>query len=256
MKISIIQPDTIWEDKDANFRILDKMISALDSSPEIIILPEMFNTGFSMDTKGMSEPLKGKTYEWMLSVSERKECAVCGSYMVRSGKNHYNRWIFITADRRHHYYDKRHLFRMGDEHVHFTPGKKRLTFMFRGVKIFPGVCYDLRFPVWCRNTDNYDLMINCANWPAPRRSVWSTLLLARALENQCYVAGANRTGWDGLKTGYTGDSVIISPRGEILASAGKNKECSITAEISIPHLREFRRKFPVLRDIDKFTLLK
>lgn len=254
MKISVIQPDTIWEEKDANFRILGKMISEIGSVPDIVILPEMFNTGFSMNTDLLSEQSRGMTFEWMISISEKYDCAVCGSYMVRSGRNHYNRLVFITPDKKYRYYNKRHLFRMGEEHNHFSPGKKRITFSFRGVKIFPCVCYDLRFPVWCRNTDNYDLMIDCANWPAARRNVWTTLLMARALENQCYVAGANRIGKDGLGVTYTGDSLIISPRGEILASAGKNKECSITADISIPGLNEFREKFPVLKDIDKFTI--
>ncbi len=255
MKLSIIQPDTKWEDKNANFSILDKMISELDSDTDLIILPEMFNTGFSMDTGKLSELTGGETYDWMKSISEKRLCAICGSYIVRSGRNFYNRWVFVADDGKSCYYDKRHLFSMGGEQLNFCPGKKRITFSFRGVKIFPEVCYDLRFPVWSYNTNNYDLLINTANWPEPRRDVGMTLLRARALENQCYVAGANRVGKDGLGISYTGDSLIVNPRGETLAFAEKNKECSLTAEISIPELKKFRKIFPVLKDKDKFRLV-
>ncbi|HBE40058.1 MAG TPA: amidohydrolase [Bacteroidales bacterium] len=256
MKVSIIQPDTRWEDKVSNFSILDDIISDIKSDTDIIILPEMFSTGFSMNNTELSEPPGGETYDWMISMAEKTNSALCGSYMIRSGLRYLNRWVFVTPEKRSWSYDKRHLFRMGNEHLYFSPGNKRLTFSFRGVRIFPGVCYDLRFPVWSRNINNYDLLINSANWPSPRRNVWLTLLTARALENQCYVAGANRIGKDGTGVTYTGDSVIISPGGKILASAGKNTECSITAEISITELKEFRTKFPVLKDIDKFTITK
>lgn len=256
MKLSVIQPDTVWEDKEANFRILEKMISGIENDTDVIILPEMFNTGFSMNTVELSEPYKGITYDWMTGISERRNCAICGSYMIRSGQRIYNRWVFVTPEKKAWHYDKRHLFRMGNEHLFFSRGNKRVTFRFRGIKIFPNICYDLRFPVWSRNTDNYDLLINSANWPAPRRNVWITLLKARALENQCYVVGANRIGKDGAGVTYTGDSMIINPRGEILASAGKNKEISISAGISMPELKQFRKIFPVLKDMDKFNIIK
>jgi len=255
MKLSIIQPDTKWEDKNANFSILDKMISELDSDTDLIILPEMFNTGFSMNTGDLGELRGGETFEWMKSIAKNRLCGICGSYIVRSGRNFYNRWVFVAHDSKSRYYNKRHLFSMGGEHLKFCGGNKRITFSFRGVKIFPEVCYDLRFPVWSCNTDYYDLLINTANWPEPRRDVWMTLLRARALENQCYVAGANRIGKDGLGITYTGDSLIVNPRGETLALAEKNKERSITAEISIPELKKFRKIFPVLKDNDKFRLV-
>lgn len=253
MKISVIQPDTIWEKKDANFRLLEKLISETDNDTDVIILPEMFNTGFSMNPGEHGEPPGGLTYDWMISVSEKTDSAVCGSYMIKSGGRFFNRWVFVTPDKKSRHYDKHHLFRMGNEHLEFSAGNKRILISFRGTRIFPLVCYDLRFPVWNRNNLYYDLIINSANWPAPRRIVWLTLLTARALENQCYVAGANRIGKDGAGIEYTGDSVIINPRGEILASAPVNSECSITAEISIPELKRFRKKFPVLKDMDRFT---
>jgi predicted amidohydrolase len=255
MKLSIIQPDTKWEDKIANFSVLDKMISELDSGTDLIILPEMFNTGFSMNTGKLGELSGGETFDWMKSTAEKRLCGICGSYIVRSGRKFYNRWVFVAHESKSRYYDKRHLFSMGGEHLNFCPGNKRITFSFRGVKIFPEVCYDLRFPVWSYNTNNYDLLINTANWPEPRREVWMTLLRARALENQCFVAGANRIGKDGLGITYSGDSGIINPRGETLASAEKNKECSVTAEISLPELKKFRKNFPVLKDTDKFRLV-
>ncbi len=255
MKLSILQPDTLWEDKTSNFAILEKMISELDSNTDLIILPEMFTTGFTMNTAENGELSDGETYRWLKSISEKRLCGICGSYIVRSGRKFYNRWVFVAPESRSEYYDKRHLFSMGGEHLNFCPGNKRITFKFRGVRIFPEVCYDLRFPVWSSNTNNYDLLINSANWPQPRRDVWMTLLKARALENQCYVAGANRIGKDGMGISYSGDSRIISPRGEIMASAGKNTACTITAEISIPGLKKFRKNFPVLKDIDKFSLI-
>jgi len=255
MKLSVLQPDIVWEKKDANFRILDKMISGIESDTDIILLPEMFNTGFSMNAAVLSEPPDGLTFSWMSGVSEKRNCGICGSYIIRSGGKYYNRWVFVTPEKKSWHYDKRHLFRMGNEHLKFSPGNKRLTFRFRGVKIFPIVCYDLRFPVWNRNTVKYDLLINSANWPAPRRDVWITLLKARAIENQCYVAGSNRIGSDGTGVKYTGDSVIINPRGEILVSADKNRECTISSEISITELTAFRKKFPVHKDADKFYII-
>ena len=255
MKLSVIQPDTLWEEKERNFLIIEKMISRIESDSDIIILPEMFNTGFSMNPQELSESPRSRTFDWMIYISEKINSGICGSYMIRSGRRFFNRWIFVTPEKKSWYYDKRHLFSLGNEDKAFSQGSKRLSFRFRDVRIFPNICYDLRFPVWSRNNINYDLLINSANWPAPRRNVWLTLLKARAIENQCFVAGANRIGIDGIGVKYTGDSMIINPRGEIIASAGKDKECSISAEISIPELKEFRKKFPVMHDADKFIII-
>lgn len=251
MKISIIQPDTLWEDRPANLEALSDMISALPET-DIIILPETFNTGFSMNPELLSEAPESYTFNWMSAMAKLKYAAICGSYIVKDGEDFYNRWIFVSPDNESWHYDKRHLFRMDGEEKLFTPGNKRIVLKFRGIRILPNVCYDLRFPVWSRNRNDYDLIINSANWPAPRRDVWLTLLRARAIENQCYVAGANRVGTDGKGIRYSGDSMLINPKGEIIEIAGDN-ETSLTAEISIDELNQFRKKFPVGEDADKFN---
>ena len=254
MKISIIQPDIKWEDKTGNFRHIEHLISGLNNKTDLVILPEMFNTGFSMNPEKLSEEPYSETYEWMVSISVKGNFGLCGSYIVREKNRFFNRWLFVTPERKSWSYDKRHLFRMTNEEKAFTPGKKRNIFRFRDAMICPNVCYDLRFPVWSRNRNDYDLLINSANWPAARRDVWITLLKARAIENQCFAAGANRVGTDGAGIKYYGDSMIINPRGEIITSAKKSGECSISAEISMKELKDFRKKFPVLKDADDFTI--
>jgi omega-amidase len=254
MKISIIQPDIVWENKSRNFQNLSGLISPLINNTDIVILPEMFNTGFSMNPKQFSESSEAETLKWMKSTAKIGNFGVCGSYMVNDNGRYYNRWIFVSPQEEMWYYDKRHLFGMGDENKFFTAGKSRLVFTFRGVRISPYICYDIRFPVWSRNHNDYDLAVYSANWPEARINVWNTLLQARAIENQCFVAGSNRIGTDGNGIKYCGDSAIIGPRGDVLASAETNSECSFSAEISLTHLSEFRNKFPVTRDADNFTI--
>jgi omega-amidase len=252
MKISVIQPDTLWEDKPVNLDVLSIMISALPET-DIIILPETFNTGFSMNPEFLSEQPESVTYDWMAAMAKLTGAGICGSYIVKNGQDYFNRWVFVSPDKISWHYDKRHLFRIDGEENLFTPGNKRITFGFRGLRILPNICYDLRFPVWTRNRNDYDLIINSANWPAPRRDVWLTLLRARAIENQCFVAGANRVGTDGKGIRYCGDSMIISPKGEIIAVAG-DEETSVTGDISLDELNQFRNKFPVGGDADKFSI--
>jgi predicted amidohydrolase len=254
MKISIIQPDIIWEDKPRNFDKLEYLISSSGSNPDIIILPEMFSTGFTMNPENLSESPGSETFDWMVNISEKGNCGLCGSYIVREKNSTFNRWIFVTPEKKSWYYNKRHLFKMGNEQQFYTAGSRQLIFKFRGVRIMAAVCYDLRFPVWSRNRNNYDLLINSANWPESRRDVWITLLKARAIENQCYVAAANRIGTDGEHIKYCGDSMIINPRGKIVADAKINKESVISGDISMTELSEFRKKFPVLKDADSFTI--
>lgn len=252
IKISVIQPDSLWEDKPANLDVLSDMISALPET-DIIILPETFNTGFSMNPVLLCEQPESLTYKWMAAMAKLKSAGVCGSYIVKEGQHYFNRWVFVSPEKESWNYDKRHLFRMDGEENLFTPGNKRITFNFRGIRILPNICYDLRFPVWTRNRDDYDLIINSANWPAPRRDVWLTLLKARAIENQCFVAGANRVGTDGKGIRYGGDSILINPKGETIAIAG-DEETSLTAKISLDELTRFRSEFPVSADADKFSL--
>lgn len=254
MKISVIQPDLAWEDKSRNFQNLGKLISPLYNKTDIVVLPEMFNTGFSMNPAQLSESPRGETFDWMKSIVEKGNFGLCGSYIVSDNMNYYNRWVFVSPDNEVTHYDKRHLFSMGGEDRLFSSGKSRLIFSFRGVKICPNICYDLRFPVWSRNRNEFDLIIYAANWPEIRRSIWNILMKARAIENQCYVAGSNRIGTDGTGIRYCGESMIINPRGEIIVSVDPDKECSISAEISLTELSDFRKKFPVMNDADDFTI--
>lgn len=254
MKISVIQPDIFWEDKYRNFRNYEGLISKL-KTPDIIILPEMFSTGFTASTGTQSEKPNGETFDWLVNIAEQHSSAICGSYIVKSGSKCFNRFVFVSPEKKAWSYDKRHLFRMNNVENNFITGNKRIIIKFRGVRICPNICYDLRFPVWSRNRHDYDLLINSANWPMARRDVWIILLKARAIENLCYVAGANRIGTDGTGTKYCGDSMIVGPKGEVLASAEKNKECSITSGISLSELRAFRKKFPAHLDSDNFKII-
>lgn len=254
MKISIIQSDLAWEDKLSNFQHLGKLISPLFNKTDIVILPEMFNTGFSMNPVKFSESFESETFEWLKNTAIKGNFGLCGSYMVKEKSSFFNRFVFVTPETKSWYYDKCHLFSMGEEDRFFSPGKTRLVFSFRGIRISPYICYDLRFPVWSRNRNDCDLMIYVANWPENRRGAWHTLLKARAIENQCFVAGANRVGIDGNSISYCGDSMIIDSRGETISSADTNEECVISGEISLTELTDFRKKFPVLNDADNFSI--
>src|SRR5664279_3306287 len=226
MKISVIQPVIVWEDKSRNFQNLSGLLKPLYGKTDIVILPEMFNTGFSMNPEVLGEPMYGETFTWMKSMSEKGGFGICGSYIVNEEGKFYNRWLFVSPENEIQIYDKRHLFSMGGEKELFTSGKSRLVFSFSGIKISPYICYDLRFPVWSRNIEKCDLIIYAANWPSARQSVWNTLLKARAIENQCYVAGSNPTGTDGMGIKYIGESMIINARGEVIVSAGTEDDTS------------------------------
>jgi omega-amidase len=255
MKISVIQPDTVWEDKSHNFQNLTDLIFPLYNRTDIVILPEMFNTGFSMRPAELSESSDGETFMWMKAIADKGDFGICGSYVVKEDNQFFNRWVFVSPENDTASYNKRHLFSMGGEDSLFTSGSSRVVFSYRGTRIAPFICYDLRFPVWSRNRNDYDLLIYSANWPEIRQNVWNTLLKARAIENQCFVAGSNRTGTDGDGIKYCGESVIVNPRGELIEIAEAGQECSITADISLTELADFRNKFPVINDADKFTIL-
>jgi predicted amidohydrolase len=256
MNVTLIQSDIVWENKLRNLEKLGQLISAIQSDTDILVLPEMFNTGFSMNPRDLSEKPYSVTFEWMRNMAEKKNSGICGSFIINEYNHYYNRWIFVSPDNETWSYDKRHLFSPGGEDSLFTRGTERIVFNYRGLRICPNICYDLRFPVWSRNRNDYDLLINSSNWPESRRDVWITLLKARALENQCYVAGVNRTGIDGTGIKYCGDSMILGPKGETIASGKTNEECLISGDISVDELADFREKFPVLNDADNFTILK
>jgi len=252
MKISIIQTDISWENKSLNFRKYENVISKIEDT-DIIILPEMFSTGFTSETESLAEAPQGETFHWMVHVADKYNSALCGSYIIKVKNKYFNRWVFVSPGGKSYNYDKRHLFRMNNVETAFTPGNRRLVFKFRGFRICPNICYDLRFPVWSRNRNDYDLLINSASWPQARRDVWITLLKARAIENMVYVAGSNRIGTDGAGIKYSGDSMIISPKGEVLASAN-NSESVISSDLSITDLKAFRKKFPAHLDADNFII--
>jgi omega-amidase len=254
MKVSVVQPDLAWEDKPGNLKTIGELVRPLYNKTDLVVLPEMFNTGFSMNPEKLSELPNAETFSWMKSIAESGNFGLCGSYMIKEKNHYFNRWVFVSPEKEYWYYDKRHLFSMGSEDKYFSPGKTRITFSFRGIKISPFICYDLRFPVWSRNRNDYDLLINAANWPESRRDVWITLLKARAIENQCYVAGSNRIGTDGNNVNYCGESMIINPFGKTIASANRDEEGIITCDLSIDELNEFRKKFPVSDDADDFTI--
>lgn len=261
MRISILQTDIVWEDKQENLRRLREKLDALRGTTEIVVLPETFSTGFSMDTEHLAEPVTGETITILRRWAGEYQLAIAGSYIACEASSYedrpsyYNRAFFLTPEGDAYYYDKHHLFRMGHEVEHFTPGNQRPIISYRGWNILLLVCYDLRFPVWSRNIDNeYDLLIYVANWPVPRRKVWDVLLQARALENICYVCGVNRVGTDNHKLRHSGGSVIYSPKGELLATVPDNEEGAATAALELTSLTDFRQKFPAWKDADHFTI--
>ena len=255
IRISIIQTDIVWENKQENLRLLHEKLQSLRGITEIVVLPEMFSTGFSMQSDMLAEANSGETITTLKQWASLFQVAICGSYITVDNGRYYNRAFFLTPEGEEFYYDKRHLFRMGREAEHFSVGDKRLIIPYRGWNICLLVCYDLRFPVWSRNVNNeYDLLIYVANWPIPRRLVWDTLLRARALENQCYVCGVNRVGTDGYQLSYNGGSKVYSAFGEEIGSIPDEKEGITTVSVNLTALHQFREKFPVWKDADEFHL--
>jgi len=254
MKITIVQPDILWENKTGNLLKLESMLKEVSGKTDLVILPEMFNTGFSMNAEELFEYKDSDTFVWMQNISREKKFAVCGSYIIKDGTHFYNRFVFVTPDKSSFFYDKRHLFSIGGENTKYQSGKRRKIFKYKGYRINVIICYDLRFPVWSRNRNDYDLLICVANWPDSRRQVWNTLLKARAIENQCYVAGVNRVGNDNTDNHYAGESVILDPRGRIITVVEEYEEGIATGVISLSELNDFRMKFPVWKDADDFTI--
>lgn len=257
MLVSLLQTDIVWEDKEANLRKLDTCLRTLQGKSQLAVLPEMFSTGFSMNSAALAETNEGHTVTELCRMSACYNIAITGSIIVHNLKDglYYNRGFFVTPQGEQHFYDKHHLFRMGDESKYFAAGNRHLTLTYAGVNISLLICYDLRFPVWSRNIDNaYDMLVYVANWPASRRTVWDTLLRARALENQCYVCGVNRVGIDANRLPYNGGSILISPKGETIIAAPDATECTVTGEIDLDSLYSFRDKFPVWKDADVFSV--
>ena len=252
LKIAIIQPDIVWENIQANLDRYSAIIDKIEST-DVIILPEMFTTGFSMNPEILKENMDGISVQWMKKMAKEKDASVVGSLIIEENEKTFNRAVWVFPDGKIEFYDKRHLFAMGQEHLHYSAGTEKTIIEFRGWKFCPLICYDLRFPVWSRNTENFDVLIYMANWPSPRHHHWKALLLARAVENQSYCIGVNRTGIDGSGLKYLGDSCVVSPKG-IAEFMGENETVK-TFEISYSELVEYRKNFPFLADRDEFQLI-
>lgn len=256
LKITLIQSDLFWENKEKNLEQFSKKIDAITETTDLIVLPEMFSTGFSMSPKKLAEGMNGETVSWLKEKAREKKCVVTGSFICEEDGNYFNRLMWVNPDGSYSKYDKRHLFSMGDEHNHYAAGDEKLIVKYKDWKICPLICYDLRFPVWARNTkdDSYDVLIYVANWPERRSYPWKTLLLARAIENQCYVIGSNRVGVDGNDISHSGDSAVINPKGEIISKLKPNEQATETITLSYAELAEFRKQFPAIQDADKFEI--
>ncbi len=262
IKVTLIQTSLHWENPEANREMLEKKINKIKEPTEIIILPEVFTTGFTMEPANCADSNEGKTFRWMKQTAAKKNTVITGSIATKENDKFYNRLIWMQPDGNYYQYDKKHLFSFAGETKNYTPGKKRVIVEYKGWKILLLICYDLRFPVWCKNNFNpqngfdYDCIINIANWPAPRSNHWSILLMARAIENQAYVAGVNRVGKDAKGTDHSGDSALINPLGEHLSTITPFEEKTETITMERARLDDFRKKFGVANDWDKFKLIE
>ena len=254
LKVALVQTDLYWENTTANLASLEEKIATITELVDIIVLPEMFSTGFTMNPASVAEPMNLTTTKWMQQVAAQTGAVVMGSFVAKEGTNYFNRLLWVEPDGTYDFYDKRHLFRMAREQESYTGGTKRIRKEWKGWKICPLICYDLRFPVWSRNVAlDYDLLVYVANWPAIRSHVWNTLLQARAIENLSYVVGVNRVGNDGNGIPHTGDSAVIDFKGEVLERKSI-EEGILIHTLQREALTTFRDKFPAFLDADEFLL--
>jgi predicted amidohydrolase len=258
LTITLIQSLLHWEDKAANLQMLEQKITGIEEVTELVVLPEMFSTGFSMKPAALAESMDGETVKWMSKLAAEKKIILTGSFIAEDSGRYYNRLVWMLPNGQFGVYDKRHLFAFAGEDKHYAAGTKRLIASAKGWKINLQVCYDLRFPAWARQQSGkgdpeYDIIIYVANWPERRSLAWRTLLQARAIENQCYVIGVNRVGNDGNNIYHCGDSMVIDPLGEILYHK-KEEEDIFTIQLDKAHLQAVRDKLPFLRDADDFII--
>ncbi len=259
LSITTIQSNLVWEEKSANLRMLEEKINSIEEKTEIVVLPEMFSTGFSMRPEELAETMEGETVEWMKRVSRENAIVLTGSVIIEEEGNYYNRLIWMLPNGQYGHYDKRHLFAYGEEDKHYSGGSKRFIASVKGWKINLLICYDLRFPVWARQQQKesgveYDVLIYVANWPERRSHAWKTLLCARAIENQCYVVGVNRVGSDANNIYYSGNSLVIDPLGQVLYHMADEEDVN-TIILQKELLDEARAKFPFWKDADPFNIL-
>ncbi len=254
LTVTLIQSDLVWENPQKNLESFSVKIDAIDKATDLIVLPEMFTTAFTMNAKNLAEMDRGRTLEWMINKAKAKNADLIGSLIIKENNKYFNRLYWVKSDGNFVFYDKRHLFRMAGEHKIYSPGNKKIIVSLNGWKILPLICYDLRFPVWARGPkQDFDLILFIANWPERRSSHWRLLLKARAVENQSYAIGVNRVGKDGLDIAYQGDSAIIDPLGTVIMQ-GAHKEFVHTETLSWEKLNNYRTKFPVWKDADTFKI--
>lgn len=253
MQIAIIQAPLAWEAPQENLAYFTQQLIQMQSV-DLVVLPEMFATGFTMQPQLYAEALGGPAQKWMVAQAQKHQTAICGSLAVTDKGHYYNRMFFVWPDGTSHHYDKRHLFSLAGEHQQYTAGKKRVIVEYLGFRILLQVCYDLRFPVFSRNRSDFDLIVYTANWPERRNLAWQALLPARAIENQCYVIGVNRMGLDGNNIAHAGNSAVYDFEGNMLTAAPAHQTATCYANLDVEALLDFRSKLPFLNDADPFIL--
>lgn len=249
----LVQTQLFWADAQANRQQLERIVRSEGPELDLVIFPETFTSGFLGDAEAEPETMEGATIAWMKALAAELDCVFCGSVAIATGEGRVNRFLWGQPDGGLQFYDKRHLFSFGGEDKRYVAGAERKVFQYRGWRICPQICYDLRFPAWCRNRGDYDLLLFVANWPEPRTPAWTALLKARAIENQCYVIGVNRSGKDPRGLEYAGASAVYEPLGQTLLDLGA-VERSATVTIDLAEVSAIRQKLPFQQDADKFTL--
>ena len=253
LKVALVQTNLVWENKKANLSLIESSIALLPTETDIIVLPEMFNTGFSMNPAANAEKMDGDTLNWMQDVAKQKNAILTGSLIIEEGNGYYNRLIWMLPDGTFQQYDKKHLFTLAGEENFYKPGNQKLIIEYKGWKICPMICYDLRFPVWIRNVENYDCLIIVANWPERRIFHWEQLLIARAIENQCFVVGVNRVGTDNNELYHNGNSMVVSPLGNTMIKLADMSTVA-NATLSYEKILQVRNDLPFLNDRDHFSI--
>lgn len=252
ISVTLIQSDIVWENISENLKIYQDKINNIES--DVIILPEMFTTGFTMNPENLAEDMNGLTVNWMKENSEKLNSAICGSIIIKENNKFYNRFIWVNPDGTIYHYDKKHLFSFSGEDKSYTPGNTKLIVEYKGWKICPLICYDLRFPAWSRNLEDYDILIYVANWPAIRKHAWKNLLVSRAIENQCYVIGVNRVGFDNNGNFYSGETSLINALGETVYIRSHSEDI-YTNTLTKLELNKVRKNLPFLSDRDNFQII-
>lgn len=264
LTFTIVQTDLFWEDKNANLQMLEQKINNIGQKTEVVILPEMFSTGFTTNAAGLAETMDGESVHWMRRIAAQKKVILTGSLIIKENDRYFNRLIWMLPNGQMGFYDKRHLFAYANEHEHYSPGNRRLVASVKGWKLNLLICYDLRFPVWSRQAQHgpdgkqgleYDVLIYVANWPEKRGHMWRTLLQARAIENQSFCIGVNRVGNDGNNIYYSGDSMLVSPLGEVLYHKANDEDLH-TFTLQKEELETVRQKMPFWKDADPFVIIR